>query len=114
MVEQSELLKHHTDAAAQSRQLTGMQLADLFAENAHRARGWPMRGVNQFEERRFSGAGRSGQKTKITRAQLELRAAQDLTGAIIGKMDVFKGNDRFLHGLRGHNSGVHRAEGEMQ
>jgi hypothetical protein len=51
MVEQAEVLEYNADAAAQGGEFLARRVGDIVVEDADQTAGWPMRQVQQAQQR---------------------------------------------------------------
>lgn len=85
MIEQAELLKDDADASPKRRQRLSGSRRYVLAEQGDAPARRTQTEINQFQERRFSSAGRPGQEAKLAFAKAEIDVAKAFRAAIISK-----------------------------
>src|SRR5579859_3856806 len=95
MIEQSEILEHHSNAPADGGKIPAPCRCHVFAEQGYQAARWGLGDIDELQERRLARAGKTGQKGKRTSFQGECDVAQDFWPRAISHADIFKSN----HGM---------------
>src|SRR5690606_3303171 len=90
MIEETEVLEHHADLAADEWQLLTGDARPVLAEDRNEAAGWLERHEQQAQKRRLAGARRTGPQLKRALGNAEGDVTKDLLTHSVSEAYILK------------------------
>jgi hypothetical protein len=96
VVEQPEFLEHDPDPPPERWQLVPRGGRDIPPEHGDRPPGGPFRQVDEFQERRFTRAGWSGEQVERPLVERERNVTQDFRPQSVPHPDILEADHRLF------------------
>jgi len=103
MVEETKFLEDDANASPQRGQRLARRIHGVFTEQHEASAGRAMGKIDHLQQRRFAGAGRTGEKPELAFVQGQADIAQRFGCVLIGEAGVLETNN-FLCGFQGVSS----------
>jgi hypothetical protein len=103
MLDQPEILKHHTNPAPETRQAFARHRYRVVAEHFDRPAAGSVRQIQQLQKRCLASTGRTGKEVKAARKQRKAEIGERFRVSAIAQPDIIKFQDALHHICKWHN-----------